>query len=61
MDDTYKPFNFKPIMKLATRPEKRIGEDALWDKAESDTENGTLDYRIRKAQLEKVPFVIVIR
>ena len=35
MDDTYKPFNFKPIMKLATRPEKRIGEDALWDKAES--------------------------
>ncbi len=35
MDETYKPFNLKPIMKLATRPEKRIGEEALWDKAEA--------------------------
>ncbi|MGC8533236.1 MAG: threonine--tRNA ligase [Candidatus Parvarchaeum sp.] len=29
-------------------------------RVESDTENGTLDYRIRKAQLEKVPFMIII-
>ena len=35
MDDTYKPFDLKPIMKLATRPEKRIGDDSLWDKAEA--------------------------
>lgn len=34
MDEMYKPFNMKPIMKLATRPEERIGEEELWDKAE---------------------------
>jgi threonyl-tRNA synthetase len=37
---------------------KKLKENGI--RAESDTENGTLDYRIRKAQLEKVPFVIVI-
>jgi threonyl-tRNA synthetase len=43
MDEVYDKFNLKPIMKLATRPEKRIGEEALWDKGES----------ILKAAIEK--------
>ena len=33
---TYADFGFTEIMvKLSTRPEKRVGEDALWDRAES--------------------------
>ncbi len=33
----YKDFGFTDIIyKLATRPEKRIGSDAVWDKAEKD-------------------------
>lgn len=33
----YKDFGFTDIIyKLATRPEKRIGSDAIWDKAEKD-------------------------
>ncbi len=33
--DTYKTFGFDNIVvKLSTRPEKRIGEDAMWDRAE---------------------------
>jgi len=33
--DTYETFGFeKIVVKLSTRPEKRIGEDHLWDKAE---------------------------
>ena len=33
--DTYSTFGFeKIVVKLSTRPEKRIGEDELWDKAE---------------------------
>ena len=43
MDEVYDKFNLKPIIKLATRPEKRIGEEALWDKGES----------ILKAAIEK--------
>ena len=32
----YKDYGFEDIhIKLATRPEKRVGEDALWDKAEA--------------------------
>jgi threonyl-tRNA synthetase len=31
----YKKFNFKTILiKLSTRPEKRVGSDLIWDKAE---------------------------
>lgn len=52
MDETYKPFNLKPIMKLATRPEKRIGEDALWDKAESILKN-TLEKRGYKYEIKE--------
>ncbi|MCF7519024.1 MULTISPECIES: threonine--tRNA ligase [Pseudoalteromonas] len=33
--DTYETFGFeKIVVKLSTRPEKRIGEDEMWDKAE---------------------------
>ncbi|PWW03979.1 threonyl-tRNA synthetase [Hoeflea marina] len=33
---TYADFGFNEIMvKLSTRPEKRVGDDALWDRAES--------------------------
>lgn len=33
--DTYKHFGFEQVrIKLSTRPEKRMGADALWDKAE---------------------------
>lgn len=33
---TYKDFGFdKIVVKLSTRPEKRVGYDALWDRAES--------------------------
>lgn len=35
--DLYKTFGFEDIdVKLSTRPEKRIGDDAMWDKAEAD-------------------------
>jgi threonyl-tRNA synthetase len=44
MDDTYNPFDLKPIIKLATRPEKRIGDEELWDKAEKILKE-TLDKR----------------
>ena len=32
---TYAPFGFTPTFKLATRPEKRLGSDEFWDRAES--------------------------
>jgi threonyl-tRNA synthetase len=33
--DVYKDFGFEEVqMKLSTRPEKRVGDDALWDLAE---------------------------
>ncbi len=35
LDEIYGKFNLSPIMVLATRPEKRIGADELWDKAEA--------------------------
>jgi threonyl-tRNA synthetase len=35
--EVYADFGFTELfVKLATRPEKRVGDDALWDKAESD-------------------------
>ena len=35
----YKDFGFEDVkVELSTRPENRIGEDALWDKAESALE-----------------------
>ncbi|MGF1832279.1 threonine--tRNA ligase [Photobacterium sanguinicancri] len=35
--DTYQTFGFNNIVvKLSTRPEKRVGSDEMWDKAEAD-------------------------
>ncbi|QCI20277.1 threonine--tRNA ligase [Buchnera aphidicola (Brachycaudus cardui)] len=35
--DLYSTFNFKKILvKLSTRPEKRIGSDSMWDQSEKD-------------------------
>ena len=37
--DVYKDFGFEDIqVKMATRPEKRVGNDATWDEAESTLE-----------------------
>jgi len=37
--DVYKDFGFNEvIIKLSTRPENRVGDDAVWDKAESALE-----------------------
>ncbi|MCX6748544.1 MAG: hypothetical protein NT076_02980, partial [Candidatus Pacearchaeota archaeon] len=35
----YKKFNFEYSVELSTRPEKRVGTDAMWDKAERILEN----------------------
>ncbi|MEM4152773.1 MAG: threonine--tRNA ligase [Candidatus Pacearchaeota archaeon] len=35
----YKPFKFNYHIELSTRPEKRIGSDEMWDKAEKALEN----------------------
>ncbi|MCM2679895.1 threonine--tRNA ligase [Echinimonas agarilytica] len=38
--DTYETFGFQDIVvKLSTRPEKRVGSDEVWDKAEAALEN----------------------
>ncbi len=39
VDVLYKKFNFDYAIELSTRPEKRIGDDKLWDKAESILES----------------------
>ncbi len=52
MEDVYLPFNLKPIIKLATRPEKRIGEEALWDKAENILKD-VLDKRGYKYEIKE--------
>ena len=41
--DTYKDFGFKDILvKLSTRPEKRVGSDEVWDKAEEALEKSLI-------------------
>ncbi|QAV24424.1 threonine--tRNA ligase [Proteus hauseri] len=45
--DVYSTFGFeKIVVKLSTRPEKRIGEDALWDIAEADLAKALTDNNI---------------
>ncbi len=39
IDETYSKFGFKYKVELSTRPEKRIGSDEIWDKAEKALEN----------------------
>ncbi|AEO08486.1 threonyl-tRNA synthetase [Buchnera aphidicola str. Ak (Acyrthosiphon kondoi)] len=42
--DLYSTFNFKKILvKLSTRPEKRIGTDSLWDESEKDLSDMLLE------------------
>ena len=36
----YALFDFEPRLELSTRPEERIGDDALWDRAEAALEGG---------------------
>jgi threonyl-tRNA synthetase len=39
LEGVYKDFGFgDPLVKLSTRPEKRVGSDETWDKAEADLE-----------------------
>jgi threonyl-tRNA synthetase len=40
--DTYKLFDFEVTLELSTRPEQRVGDDELWDRAE-DKLTRTLD------------------
>lgn len=53
--EVYDVFNFHKVdIKLSTRPEKRIGSDAIWDKAEADLAealkaNG-LDYELQPGE-----------
>ncbi|MBO9492285.1 threonine--tRNA ligase [Endozoicomonas sp. G2_1] len=45
--DVYKSFGFEDILvKLSTRPEKRIGSDDIWDKAEQGLANALTDLGI---------------
>lgn len=53
--DVYEPFGFKKIdVKLSTRPEKRIGSDEIWDKAEEDLKvalkMNNLEYEIQEGE-----------
>jgi threonyl-tRNA synthetase len=48
----YDRFGFEPRLELSTRPEKRIGEEAMWDRAEAALEralvNRGLDYELNE-------------
>ena len=53
--DVYKDFGFDKIeLALSTRPEKRVGEDVLWDEAEDALEqafkNQELDYTLQPGE-----------
>ena len=52
VDEIYSKFGFKYAVELSTRPEKRIGTDAMWDKAEKALENvlkkQKMKYKINK-------------
>ena len=52
IDETYSQFGFKYKVELSTRPEKRIGSDKIWDKAEKALENvlkkKKIKYKINK-------------
>jgi threonyl-tRNA synthetase len=39
----YDTFGFKPRLELSTRPAKRVGEEAMWDKAETALERALVD------------------
>ena len=52
IDAVYSKFGFKYSIELSTRPEKRIGSDKIWDKAEKALEN-VLKKRKLKYQINK--------
>lgn len=52
VDKTYSKFGFKYKVELSTRPEKRIGSDEIWDKAETALEN-VLKKRKMKYKINK--------
>ncbi|HWH94461.1 MAG TPA: threonine--tRNA ligase [Baekduia sp.] len=45
--ETYAVFGFQPTLELSTRPEERIGDDAMWDRAE-----GILEQALREKGLD---------
>ncbi len=52
MEFVYKKFGFKYSVELSTRPEKRIGSDEIWDKAE-DALKKVLDKRKMKYKINE--------
>ncbi|MFN4357770.1 threonine--tRNA ligase [Sphingopyxis alaskensis] len=42
-DRIYKDFGFTYAIKLALRPEKRFGSDAMWDKSEDELRNAVIE------------------
>jgi threonyl-tRNA synthetase len=51
--EVYAAFEFKDVaVKLALRPEKRVGSDEMWDRAESVLERVLIDSQIRFEKLE---------
>ncbi len=53
--DTYRAFGFDNVdIKLSTRPEKRVGSDEIWDKAEKALEealhNNNLEYELQPGE-----------
>ncbi len=50
--EVYRDFGFEDVLvKLSTRPEQRVGEDALWDKAEKSLEDA-LNHKHLEWQLQ---------
>ena len=47
IEEIHKIFNFKYTIELSTRPEKRIGSDIIWDKAEKALEKALKKNKIK--------------
>ncbi|MFB6075950.1 MAG: threonine--tRNA ligase [Candidatus Aenigmatarchaeota archaeon] len=54
IDDIYSKFNLSYKVKLATRPEERMGDDEIWDKAEAALkemlESNDIEYEIAEGE-----------
>jgi threonyl-tRNA synthetase len=48
----YELFGFEPVLELSTRPEKRVGTDEMWDRAEAALKNALerqgLEYQLNE-------------
>ena len=51
--DTYKLFGIEPHLELSTRPEQRVGDDALWDRAEAALERALDEARPASSSLNE--------